>query len=135
MTTIYNLSSQTVNADGVIALSTVTNQKGCNTVATVDGVKILKAGIYDVYATITGEVTAGGVINVAVTNNGTVIPFLVGEAYTIADQPATITLAGQVVVNSNCCAVTDNVPTTIQLVNNGTNTDILSLASLSVVKR
>lgn len=135
MTTRYNLAEQTVNANGIVSLTTTVNQKGCNTASAVDGVKILKAGIYDVFATVTGLVTAGGTLNVVVTRNGEEIPYLVGQSYTTAGQPDTITLAGQIIVNSNCCAVSDNVPVTLQIVNNGDTAEVISFASLSIVKR
>lgn len=134
MTTLYNTASQSVDTNGTIALTTTANQKGCSTSAGNNGVNITKPGIYQIVATITGLVTGGGIINLAVEANGTVIGYLQGQAYSNTGEPATITLVGTYVVNPNCCAITSNVPVTITLVNNGTSTDVLSFASLNVTK-
>lgn len=134
MTTLYNTSAQTVTANGTVALTTVGNQKGCNTTSGNNGVTITKPGIYQISATIFGLVTGGGTINLGIEANGTAIPYMAGSAYTNTAEPQTITLVGTYVVNPNCCAITDNVPTTITLVNNGANSDVLSFASLNVTK-
>lgn len=134
MTTIYNPSQQTVAANGTVTLTTIGNQKGCNTTSGTNSVVINKQGIYQILATVFGLVTGGGTINLGVQANGVNIPYMAGSAYTNTGEPATITLVGTYVVNPNCCAVTDNVPVTITLVNNGANSDVLSFASLNVTK-
>lgn len=131
MTTLYNTSAQTVAANGTVALTTVGNQKGCNTKSGTNSVVINKSGIYEISATIFGLVTGGGTINLGVQANGVAIPYMAGSAYTNTAQPQTITLNGTYVID--CCS-NNNVPTAITLVNNGANSDILSFASLNVTK-
>ena len=134
MTVVSNLASQTVAPNGQILLPTTNAQKGCNTSAGNNGVKICKAGIYNVEAFITGLVIGGGIINLAVQVNGETVGYLTGQAYSNTGEPATVTVAGSIVINPNCCAITSNVPAIVTLINNGTATDVLSSATLSVTK-
>lgn len=134
MTVVSNLASQSVAPNGQILLPTTNAQKGCSTSAGNNGVKIYKSGIYNVEAFITGLVIGGGIINLAVQVNGETVGYLTGQAYTNTDEPQTITLNAPIAINPNCCAVTNNVPSVVTLVNNGTATDVLSSAVLSVTK-
>lgn len=71
----------------------------------------------------------------SVMENGTAISYLVGQAYTNTEEPATVTLTGHIVVNPNCCAVTNNLPTTISLQNtSATTTAVISNVMLDVTK-
>lgn len=134
MTTVSNQTSQSVAAGGQILLPNINVQKGCNTKVGNNGVIINKAGAYDVEAFITGLVTGGGIINLAVQVNGVTVGYLTGEAYSNTGEPATVTVTGPITINPNCCAITNNVPATVTLINNGTATDVLSSATLSVTK-
>lgn len=134
MTVVSNLASQTVDAGGQILLPTTNLQKGCNTKATNNGISIYRPGLYDVSATIVGLVVGGGIINLAVQINGETVAYLQGQGYSNTGEPATITLNAPISINPNCCAVTNNVPSVVTLVNNGTATDVLSSAVLSVTK-
>ena len=134
MTVVSNLASQSVAAGGQILLPTTSLQKGCNTKTTNNGISINRPGLYDVSATIVGLVAGGGIINLAVQVNGETVGYLQGQAYTNTEEPATITLNAPISINPNCCAITNNVPATVTLINNGTATDVLSSAVLSVTK-
>lgn len=134
MTTVSNQTSQSIVAGGQILLPNINVQKGCNTKAGNNGVIINKAGLYDVEAFITGLVIGGGIINLAVQVNGETVGYLTGEAYSNTGEPATVTVAGPIEINPNCCAVKTNVPAVVTLVNDGANVDVLSSATLSVTK-
>lgn len=134
MTVVSNLASQSVDAGGQILLPTTNAQKGCSTSAGNNGVKICKSGIYNVEAFITGLVIGGGIINLAVQVNGETVGYLTGEAYSNTGEPATVTVSAPIEVNPNCCAVNNNLPAIVTLVNNGANVDVLSSAVLSVTK-
>lgn len=135
MTILSNVSSQSVAPAGVINAGSVVVQKGCATQASGNGIAITKPGIYDITATVVGLVTGGGIMEFSVTENGTAIGYLVGQAYTNTEEPATVTLTGHIVVNPNCCAVTNNLPTTISLQNtSATTTAVISNVMLDVTK-
>lgn len=136
MTILNNVSSQTVAPAGVINAGNVVVQKGCATTASGNGIAINKAGIYDVTATVVGLVTGGGIMEFSIMDNGTAIGYLTGQAYTNTEEPATITLTGHIVVNPNCCAVTNNLPTIITLQNTSTTTTaVISNVMLDVTKK
>lgn len=135
MTILNNTSSQTIAPGGVINLGSVIAQKGCSTIANGNGIAIKKPGIYNVIATVVGLVTGGGIMEYTVMNNGVPIGYLKGQAYTNTGEPATVTLAGHLVVNPNCCAVTNNLPTNITLQNTSdTTTAVISNVMLDVTK-
>lgn len=135
MTILNNTSSQIVDPAGVINAGSVVAQKGCTTQASGNGIAIKKAGIYDVTATVIGLVSGGGIMEFSVMENGTAIGYLTGQAYTNTDEPQTVTLTGHIVVNPNCCAITDNLPTIITLQNtSATTTAIISNVMLDVTK-
>lgn len=135
MTILNNVSSQTVAPAGVINAGSVIAQKGCATTASGNGIAINKSGIYDVTATVVGLVTGGGIMEITVMENGTAIGYLTGQAYTNTDEPQTITLTGHIVVNPNCCAITNNLPTIITLQNtSATTTAVISNVMLDVTK-
>lgn len=135
MTILSNVSSQSVAPAGVINVGSVVSQKGCATQASGNGIAITKPGIYDITATVVGLVTGGGIMEFSVMENGTAIGYLVGQTYTNTEEPATVTLTGHIVVNPNCCAVTNNLPTTISLQNTSTTTTaVISNVMLDVTK-
>ncbi len=135
MTILSNVSSQIVAPAGVINAGSVVAQKGCATQASGNGIAINKAGIYDVTATVVGLVAGGGIMEFSVMENGTAIGYLIGQAYTNADEPQTITLSGHIVVNPNCCAITTNLPTIITLQNTSTTTTaVISNVVLDITK-
>ena len=135
MTILSNVSSQNIAPAGVINAGSVVVQKGCATQASGNGIAITKPGIYDITATVVGLVTGGGIMEFSVMENGTAIDYLVGQAYTNTEEPATVTLTGHIVVNPNCCAVTNNLPTTISLQNTSTTTTaVISNVMLDVTK-
>lgn len=135
MTILSNVSSQIVAPGGTINAGNVVEQKGCSTKASGDGIAIVKCGIYDITATVVGLVTGGGIMEFTVLENNTPIAYLTGQAYTNAGEPATITLTGHIVVNPNCCAVTNNIPKTISLQNTSTTTTVvISNVMLDVTK-
>lgn len=135
MTILSNVSSQTVAPGGTINAGNVVEQKGCSTKASGNGIAITKPGIYDITATVVGLVTGGGIMEFSVMDNGVAIGYLVGQAYTNTGEPATITLSGHIVVNPNCCAITNNLPTTITLQNTSTTTTaVISNVMLDVTK-
>ena len=135
MTILSNVSSQTVAPGGTINAGNVVEQKGCLTKASGNGIAIVKCGIYDITATVVGLVTGGGIMEFTVLSNNVPIAYLTGQAYTNTGEPATITLTGHIVVNPNCCAVTNNLPTTISLQNtSATTTAVISNVMLDVTK-
>lgn len=135
MTILSNLSSQTVAPAGVINAGNVVEQKGCSTKANGNGIAIVKCGIYDITATVVGLVTGGGIMEFTVLSNNVPIAYLTGQAYTNTEEPATITLTGHIVINPNCCAVTNNLPATISLQNtSATTTAVISNVMLDVTK-
>ncbi len=135
MTILSNLSSQTVAPAGVINAGNVVEQKGCSTKANGNGIAIVKSGIYDITATVVGLVAGGGIMEFTVLSNNVPIAYLTGQAYTNTEEPATITLTGHIVINPNCCAVTNNLPATISLQNTSTTTTaVISNVMLDVTK-
>ena len=135
MTILSNVSRQSIAPGGVINPGSVIAQKGCSTVANGNGIAIKKPGIYNVIATVVGLVTGGGIMEFTVMNNGVAIGYLTGQTYTNTEEPATVTLAGHLVVNPNCCAVTNNLPTNITLQNTSdTTTAVISNVMLDVTK-
>ena len=135
MTILNNTASQSVAPGGVINAGSVVAQKGCATIPSGNGIAIKKPGIYNVVATVVGLVTGGGIMEYTVMENGTPIGYLTGQAYTNTGEPATITLASHIAVNSNCCAINDNLPTIIALQNtSATTTAVISNVTLDVTK-
>lgn len=135
MTILNNTSSQNVDPNGLINAGSVVAQKGCATASSGNGIVIKKAGIYDITATVVGLVTGGGIMEYTVMENGNPIAYLTSQSYTNTGEPATVTLSGHIEVNPNCCAVTNNLPTTITLQNTSTTTTaIISNVMLDVTK-
>lgn len=124
-TIVYNTATQAVLANGTFQLTTTGLQKGCNTSATLNGISIKKPGLYN----ITGIVTGGTTGDIGVYVNGVRVPYATGS---INSSSATLHFPLQ--VNSNCQAITSNLPATITLVNIGTTTITASNASLYAEK-
>ena len=135
MTILNNTASQTVAPGGVINPGNVVAQKGCFTSPSGNGIAIKKAGIYEINATVVGLVIGGGIMEYTVLSNGTPIGYLTGQVYTNTGEPATVTLSGHIIVNPNCCAITNNLPDIITLQNTDTTTTIeISNVMLDVTK-
>ena len=135
MTILNNTATQTVAPGETINLGNVVLQKGCFTRATNNGIGIYKSGIYEIISTVVGLVTGGGILEYTVLNNGTPIGYLTAQAYTNTGEPSTVTLAGHITVNPNCCAINTNVPANITLQNTSTTTSaVISNVTLDVTK-
>ena len=117
----YNLASQTVQAGGSI-LFTNSSTTGCSIKqATTSNSQILNPGLYNVSvsATVASTETAGN-ISIQLYKDGVPVQGAISSAdSTAATDLEAVSFSIPVVVNPNCCAVTNNLPTNLSVVVTG----------------
>ena len=121
---VYSISDQTVAIEGPVQFTTVGIQKGRNIVQTTETTLTINCpGIYEV--TFNGTAAAASTLQLYL--NGEALPGALAEGTSLA-----FTALAQ--VNPNCCAITNNLPARLQVVNVGAAAADLSNAALTILK-
>lgn len=121
---LYTTNSQTIEAAAPISFTTVGLRKDRTaTQSTESTVQLNCPGIYEV--SFNGTASATGIVQLYL--NGEAIPGAIANGVSLA-------FATLVKVNPNCCAITDNLPARIQVLNADESAITLSNVALTVVK-
>ena len=121
---VYTISEQTVEAAAPIEFTSVGISKGRNiTQATETTLIIGCPGIYEI--TFNGAATAAGTVQLYI--NGEQVNGATSNGTTLA-------FTALIQVNPNCCAVTNNLPARIQVINNGAAALTLTNVALPIIK-
>lgn len=121
---VYSISDQTVAATGSIEFTTLGLVKNKNIVQkTNTTIQINCPGIY----LVSFNATASAAGETQLYLNGEEIPGALSEGTSLA-------FTALICINSNCCAITNNIPATLQVLNEGTAALTLTNAALTVVK-
>lgn len=131
----YNLASQTVTAGGPI-LFTNSNVTGCSIKqATTSNSEIINPGLYDVSvsASVATTGTAGN-ISIQLFQNGVAVPGAISTANsTAATDVEAVSFSVPIVINPNCCAVSNNLPTDLSVVVTGVSATVTN-PIISIIK-
>ena len=121
---VYTISEQTVQVAAPIEFTSIGISKGRNiTQATETTLIIGCPGIYEI--TFNGTATAAGTVQL----------YINGEQVNGATfNGTTLAFTALIQVNSNCCAVTNNLPARIQVINNGAAALTLTNVALTIIK-
>lgn len=121
---VYTISEQTVEAAAPIEFTSVGISKCRNVTQTTETTLIISCpGIYEI--TFNGTATAAGTVQLYM--NGTEVNGATSTGTTLA---FTILIH----VNPNCCAVTNNIPARIQVINGGAAALTLTNVALTIIK-
>lgn len=121
---VYTISEQTVEAAAPIEFTSVGISKCRNVTQTTETTLIISCpGIYEI--TFNGTATAAGTVQLYM--NGTEINGATSTGTTLA-------FTTLIHVNPNCCAVTNNIPARIQVINGGAAALTLTNVALTIIK-
>ena len=121
---VYTISEQTVAAAAPIEFTTIGVSKCRSTTQATETTLIIGCpGIYEI--TFNGTATAAGTAQLYV--NGEEIDGAVSTG-------TTLTFTALIRVNPNCCAVTNNLPARIQVINDGAAALTLTNVALTIIK-
>lgn len=137
--TAYSTTSQVVSAGSPIVYNTSENSNPC-VISYSNGsstITLKRAGKYLIgfTGTATATETAGGTITIHLYKNGNEVNGF-EASQTVADSTSVVSLSQTpfvVRVNPNCCAVTDNVPTSITVQNDGASATFTN-ANITITK-
>jgi hypothetical protein len=121
---VYSISDQTVAAAGPVEFTTVGLTKYRNvTQKTNTSIQFNCPGTYQV--SFNGTASAAGTVQLYL--NGEIVTGALAEGTSLA-------FTALIRVNPNCCAITDNLPATLQVLNSGDAALTLTNAALTIVK-
>lgn len=121
---VYSLAEQTIAVDAPVAFPSIGISKGKYAIQSTEStITINCPGIYEV--TFNGTASAAG--EVQLTLNGLNVEGAIANG-------TTLTFTVLVGVNPNCCAVTDNLPARLQVVNTGEAAVTLTNVGITVIK-
>lgn len=121
---VYTVSEQTIEVAAPIEFTTIGLSKGRNATQTTETTLTIGCpGIYEI--TFNGTATAAGTTQLYV--NGE-------EVNGAASTGTTLSFTALIQVNPNCCAVTNNLPARIQVINDGAAALTLTNVALTIIK-
>lgn len=121
---LYSVSSQTLAADTPVSFTTVGLRKDRTaTQSTETTIQLNCPGIYEI--SFNGTASTTGIVQIYL--NGEAVPGAIANGVSLACDAL-------VRVNPNCCAITDNLPARIQIVNITGSELTLSNVALTIVK-
>ena len=121
---VYNISEQTVAAAAPIEFTSIgVVRSKLITQATDTTLTINCPGIYEI--AFNGTASAAGTVQLYL--NGEVLPGALAEGTSLA-------FTALVHASPNCCAVTDNLPTRIQVVNTGDAALTLTNVAITIIR-
>lgn len=121
---VYTTSEQTIEAAAPIEFTSIGISKCRNATQTIETtLTIGRPGIYEI--TFNGTATAAGTVQLYV--NGEEINGATSTGTTLA-------FTALIHVNPNCCAITNNLPARIQVINGGAAALTLTNVALTIIK-
>ena len=121
---VYSISDQTVAAAGPIEFTTLGLVKNKNIIRkTNTTLQFNCPGIY----LVSFNATASAAGEVQLYLNGEEVPGALAEGTSLA-------FTALIRINPNCCAITDNLPATLQVLNEGAAALTVTNAALTIVK-
>lgn len=121
---VYTVSEQTTEVASPIEFTSIGLSKGRNAIQATETTLIIGCpGIYEI--TFNGTTTAAGTVQLYVNGEE------VNGATSIG---TTLAFTALIQVNPNCCAVTNNLPARIQVINDGEAALTLTNVALTIIK-
>lgn len=121
---VYSISDQTVAAAGPIEFTTLGLVRNRNVIQkTNTTIQFNCPGTYQV----SFNATASAAGEVQLYLNGEEVPGALAEGTSLA-------FTALIRINPNCCAITDNLPATLQVLNEGTAALTLTNTALTIIK-
>lgn len=121
---VYTVSEQTTEVAAPIEFTSIGLSKGRNATQATETTLIIGCpGIYEI--TFNGTATAAGTAQLYV--NGEEINGAISTG-------TTLSFTVLIQVNPNCCAVTNNLPARIQVINDGATALTLTNVALTIIK-